>query len=114
MLNIAVLTTALPFGGTPLITWPMLLAALYLLCWDYDRSKPLIWPRRPGTEDHRFGQREYLWQAIGLGVAGCAGFAALTWARFGDLHQLSVLGLLFVGFAGACFGLGVAWHLRSE
>jgi hypothetical protein len=41
--NILAITIALEFGGTNLITVPMLLAALYLLCWDYDRLKGIIW-----------------------------------------------------------------------
>lgn len=43
-LNIFVITVALHFTGTPFITGPMLLAALYLLCWDYDRLKGVLWP----------------------------------------------------------------------
>ncbi len=114
ILNIAVLTMALPFQGTPLITWPMLLAALYLICWDYNRLKPLLWPRSHSPAEHRFDRREYLWQALGLCVAGCAGFTVLTYARFGSLHQLGAPGLLVVACAGTCFGLGVAWHLRAQ
>jgi len=42
ILNIFVITVSLGFRGTPVITGLMLLANIYLLCWDYDKLKPLI------------------------------------------------------------------------
>jgi uncharacterized membrane protein YphA (DoxX/SURF4 family) len=42
ILNIFVITVALDFRGTPFITGLMLLANIYLLCWDYDKLKHLI------------------------------------------------------------------------
>lgn len=42
ILNIFVITVALEFRGTPIITGLMLLANIYLLCWDYDKLKHLI------------------------------------------------------------------------
>mgnify|MGYP001006551191 CR=1 FL=1 len=39
ILNIFVITVSLKFTGTWVITGLMLLANLYLLCWDYDRLK---------------------------------------------------------------------------
>lgn len=44
VLNIFVITVALGFQGTPFITGPMVLAALFLLCWDYHRLKPVLVP----------------------------------------------------------------------
>ena len=41
-LNIFVITVSLHFRGTPVITGLMLLANLYLLCWDYDKLKHLF------------------------------------------------------------------------
>ncbi len=41
ILNIFVITVALDFRGTPVITGLMLLANIYLLCWDYDKLKHL-------------------------------------------------------------------------
>ncbi|KOX08831.1 hypothetical protein [Nocardiopsis sp. NRRL B-16309] len=50
--GIVVITVSLGFGvGTPLITSLMLLGAVYLLCWDWHRVRPLLGPSRPpGTE----------------------------------------------------------------
>lgn len=42
ILNIFVITVALGFKGTPYVTGLMLLAAVFLLCWDYDRLKGLL------------------------------------------------------------------------
>lgn len=42
ILNIFVITVSLGFRGTPIITGLMLLANLYLLCWDYDKLKHLL------------------------------------------------------------------------
>jgi uncharacterized membrane protein YphA (DoxX/SURF4 family) len=41
-LNIFVITVSLRFTGTPFITGLMLLANVYLLCWDYDKLKRLF------------------------------------------------------------------------
>ena len=42
ILNIFVITVSLGFRGTPVITGLMLLANIYLLCWDYDKLKRLL------------------------------------------------------------------------
>ena len=42
ILNIFVITTSLRFIGTPFITGGMLLASIFLLCWDYDRLKGIL------------------------------------------------------------------------
>lgn len=42
ILNIFVITVSMHFQGTPFITGLMLLANIYLLCWDYDKLKYLL------------------------------------------------------------------------
>ncbi len=42
VLNIFVITVAVGFRGTPFVTGPMLLAVTFLLCWDWDRLKPIL------------------------------------------------------------------------
>ena len=44
ILNIFLITVSLNFTGTPFIIGPMLLASIYLLCWDYDVLKNLMRP----------------------------------------------------------------------
>lgn len=46
ILNITVVTWALDFTGTKYITVLMLLANVFLLCWDYDRLKHLVFAPR--------------------------------------------------------------------
>jgi len=41
--NVFIITISIPFGtGTPIVTGMMFLASLYLVCWDYDKLKPLL------------------------------------------------------------------------
>ncbi|MDX1642504.1 MAG: hypothetical protein R3220_12445 [Balneolaceae bacterium] len=47
ILNIFVITISMPFSGTPVITFAMLLGGVYLLLWDYDRLKYIIF--KPGS-----------------------------------------------------------------
>jgi uncharacterized membrane protein YphA (DoxX/SURF4 family) len=42
ILNIFIITISMNFAGTPIITGLMLLANLYLLCWDYHKFKPVF------------------------------------------------------------------------
>jgi uncharacterized membrane protein YphA (DoxX/SURF4 family) len=42
VLNIVIITWSLNFIGTWVITTAMFLANLYLICWDYDKFKPII------------------------------------------------------------------------
>lgn len=47
--NVFLITLTLRFTGTWIITGMMLLANLWLLCWDLDRLKPLLGPPRPSA-----------------------------------------------------------------
>ena len=42
ILNIFVITVAMQFRGTPLITGAMLIACIYLLCWDHHKLKHIL------------------------------------------------------------------------
>jgi uncharacterized membrane protein YphA (DoxX/SURF4 family) len=42
VLNIAIITWSLNFQGTWVITSLMFLSNLYLICWDYDKIKPIL------------------------------------------------------------------------
>ncbi|HKX82589.1 MAG TPA: hypothetical protein VJL58_00085, partial [Pyrinomonadaceae bacterium] len=46
ILNIAVLTSSVGFKGTWVITIMMSLAAVWLVAWEYDRLKPIVFPAR--------------------------------------------------------------------
>lgn len=45
ILNIFLITLSVGFAGTTYITGTMLLAGLYLLCWDYPRLKGIVFPQ---------------------------------------------------------------------
>jgi hypothetical protein len=46
------ITVGVGFTGTPFITGPMVLAALYLVCWDYPRWKGLLFGRATALPVH--------------------------------------------------------------
>lgn len=108
VLNIFLITLSVGFKGTPFVTGAMLLAATFLVCWDYHRFRPLLWPGAvPAPEGdataggvgglERAGY--VLGTACGLGV-----FAALR----GLVPRAIVLPLLVGGVAAAGMVL-VAW-----
>ncbi|MEM8598613.1 MAG: DoxX family protein [Bacteroidota bacterium] len=83
IVNIWVLTVALHFGGTWIITSLMALGCLYLLCWDYDRLRALL-PDRPDTTMARClaGTARSRWLLRGAYVSFIAGaFSPLLAAR---------------------------------
>ena len=45
-INIFMITVSFHFRGTPYITGGMLLGSVFLLCWDYDRWKTILFARR--------------------------------------------------------------------
>ena len=54
VVNIFVITVAMQFGGTWVIVGAMLLANLYLLAWDYDRLRNVLFREPPPlAPDHR-------------------------------------------------------------
>jgi uncharacterized membrane protein YphA (DoxX/SURF4 family) len=78
-LNIFVITVSLHFQGTPFITGPMLLGAVFLLCWDYDRLKAVLWPPARRESSSRV-------PVAGLELAGyvvgtVAGLGVFAWTR---------------------------------
>lgn len=108
ILNITVLTSSVGFAGTWLITDLMFLAALYLVCWDYDRLKPLLFLNR--SEKVAIPKIEFLWLPI-LGAFGGI-FTASFFAYFkvADLQENFAYILLVLSVAGFLFGLICSLH----
>lgn len=53
-LNVFIITISIPFGsGTPIVTGLMFLASLYLVCWDFDKLKPLLALRAPDVSNQK-------------------------------------------------------------
>jgi len=92
--NIAILTTALGFTGTPYVTWLMLLANCWLLAWDWPRWRGLF---TEGTSRSVFRG----WSALET-FGWAAGGAALL------VVMLAVRGLLPVGTIRPAVGVGIA------
>jgi len=107
--NIAVLTTSVGFQGTWILTIFMTLAATWLMAWEYDRLKPIIFSIREDTP-RRF-RMQFLSIPLVLAIGGAIA-GVLSWmirlGNFPDYLTVGV-GLTLIGFV---FGLVVATHYR--
>lgn len=105
--NIAVLTASVGFKGTWVITILMTLAATYLVAWEYDRLKPIIFSTRE-DKPRRFSL-QFLKIPAFFAFGGVA-MGVLWWIMgLGNFaNYLKITGVLvLVGFV---FGLLVAFH----
>lgn len=107
IVNIAVLTNAVGFVGTWLITIFMSLAGVFLVAWEYDRLKPIIFcTRKERTRGFKF-QLVLIPLVFSFGGILCGLFA---WSiRLGNLPNYFGTTLVLV-VLGAVFGLVVAVH----
>ena len=107
--NVAVLTTSVGFVGTWLITILMCLAAAWLVGWEYDRIKPLIFRRR--TE--RTSSLPLQFVAIPFFFASGGAVMAFLWKliRLGNFSNYLQVGVI-LSVVGLVFGLVVATHFR--
>lgn len=111
IINIAILTNAMGFQGTGALTIFMALANTYLLCWDYDKLKPIFKTREKkssAVKRNDFVFEGLLW----------AGFAAFSYGFLAYLNLSNIQRLGFIGGAvafvvGLVFGLYSVWHRRS-
>ncbi len=110
ILNIMVITIAVGFTGTWVITVLMALACLWLLVWDWDRLKAILPAHRAAGRGYT--AHEYAVQAAVWGGAGLALAAVAATLRTPPLAQMLATAAT-LGGAGAAFGLVVAWHLRQ-
>lgn len=109
IVNIAVLTNAVGFKGTWLVAILMMLAAFWLVAWDYDRIKPVMF----GIDRRRsaFATAEFFALPIVFGVGGAivgAVWKAIRLGNFSDYGKVTI----FLTLAGAGYGLVVAVHHR--
>jgi hypothetical protein len=107
--NIAVLTTSVGFKGTWLVTILMTTAATYLVCWEYDRLKPILFSRRKGKSG--LMKYEFVWLPFLFAVGG--GTVGTIWwlIRLGNFSNYFSVGV-FLTVAGLLFGFAVALHHR--
>jgi hypothetical protein len=109
VVNIAVLTSSVGFKGTWLITILMSLAALWLVCWEYDRLKPILFSSRVS----RPRSLPLYLLTIPLFFAAGGTMIAVLWymIRLGNFSNYLNVGIgLTIG--GLAFGIVVALHYR--
>ncbi len=104
VLNIFIITVSLHFVGTPFITGGMLLGSVFLLCWDYDRLKLVLWPQRS-----RAGARAplSLLERTGYALGTVSGLGVLGWTR--GLVPAALMRVFLVLGACAALLVLVAW-----
>ena len=108
--NIAVLTFSVGFAGTVYITALMLAAVLYLVAWEYDRLKPILFADRASGMDP--GNRMFMRLPLLFASGGAA--AASFFITFGvaNLDRRPVPVLFGLTAAGLAFGFACALHHR--
>lgn len=120
--NISVITWSMGFRGTWLVTALMVLANLWLLTWDYDRLRPLLFPdgsplpsshrRRTGLTGYFPGTSGTLFRAaIGAAIAG--GLTLMLPTR-GLLPGGIGLWGLALGSLAVPLGLAALWAARRR
>ncbi len=110
IVNIAVLTNAVGFEGTWLLTIFMALAALYLVCWDYDRWKSVLWRQR--TSGPSLIKKEMIVLPILFGFGGAVAAALAFALNIANLRSGSWRPFVALAAAGGVFGLLTAIHHR--
>lgn len=109
IINIAVLTNGVGFKGTWLLTILMSFAATWLVAWEYDRLKPIIFQTR--REQTRTLPFQHLAIPLLFGIGGAVSGLFAYLIGLGNLsNYLYVSGLLAIG--GAVFGFIVSIHYR--
>lgn len=107
--NIAVLTISVGFQGTWLITTLMTLAAVYLVAWDYDRLKPIIFNKRVGKVN--FMKYEFVWLPLLFSFGGL--ILGVIWYLMGLGNFRNYLNIsLILSASGLIFGAFVTLHHR--
>lgn len=108
--NIAVLTFSVGFAGTVYITALMLVAVLYLVAWEYDRLKPIVFADR----ESRMATSNRLFLRLPVLFASGGAVVASFFITFGvaNLNRRPVPVLIGLTAAGLAFGFVCALHHR--
>jgi hypothetical protein len=110
IINITVLTNSVGFTGTWLITTFMSLAALYLVCWDYDRWKSILFFERP--ERSTVLGYEIVWLPLLAAFGGVAHYITLAYFLFETIDRIDFVILAMLAGGGLGLGLLIALHHR--
>lgn len=111
VLNITMVTWSVGFKGTVYVTSLMLLASVFLLCWDWDRLRgiviaPVDRPVAPPAPLSTLERSGYL-------VGTLAGLAVLS-AQRGLVPATAVVGLLMLGVVAMCMVLAAWVHSARQ
>ena len=107
--NIAVLTASVGFKGTWMITILMSLAAAYLVAWEYDRLKPILFYRREQKTMRIRGQ--YIVIPLFFAVGGIAMAGLWKLIGLGNFPNYLNVGA-GLAVTGLLFGIVVSVHYR--
>lgn len=110
ILNIAVLTSSVGFAGTNYLTALMFLASTYLVCWDYDRLKPLLFGKR--TQRTNFSMKLFIFIPAFFASGGAAVGLLFTSLGVANMHRNTAAAITGLTIAGLVFGLIVAVHYK--
>lgn len=107
--NVAVLTTSVGFKGTWILTIFMCLAAAWLVAWEYDRLKPIVFQNRA----ERTRGVPFQFFSIPAFFAAGGAIMAVLWKLIGlgNFPNYLYIEFLLSGL-GLVFGLAVAAHYR--
>ena len=109
IVNIAVLTSSVGFVGTWLITLLMSFAALWLVTWEYDRFKPILFSTR--NQPARRLRLQMITIPLVFAVGGAMMAGIWAYIGLGNFKNYTyIAGVLSVG--GFVFGMAAALHLR--
>ena len=107
--NIAVLTCSVGFAGTWLLTIFMLLAALWLVAWEYDRLSPIVFDQRPKWT--RPFKLQFVSVPLFFAMGGMAMAVLWSMIRLGNFPNYLNIGIVLTAL-GLVFGLVVSLHFR--
>jgi hypothetical protein len=119
--NVFLITISIPFGtGTPIVTGLMFLASLYLVCWDYDKLKPLLAARASDVFNQQAALEKPVHRASALSRIGYWVFAIAGSLLMCEMRGLTPVNLdirlgafLISAFGGLVMASGFAIDIVS-
>lgn len=111
IINIAVITNSMNFQGTRVITVFMALAATYLLCWDYDKLKPIF--KRRENQCSTLRSIDFVFEGLFWAILGIGSYTVFAYIGIGNSHKLGYAGAVAAFTGGLLFGLYFVWHRRA-
>jgi hypothetical protein len=111
ILNICLITISIGFEGTWVITTLMLLANIYLLCWDYEKLKGLL--PFEHRADGKVTGANFLWESLFWGALAAGGYGFLMFINIANLQRGGFSGIAVFFVLGCAFGVVSVWHRRG-